>query len=83
MVLWGGGWCWGREREREMGAYIFDHLVENRHRRALTELNLVGDSCLLNYWQPQFVVLPVDVHGQDLQSNQHHPINEIGLLSID
>lgn len=64
------------EGEGEMGAYIFDHLVENRHRGALTEIDLVGNSRLLDYRQPQLVVLPVDVHGQDLKSIQHHPINE-------
>ena len=51
-------------------AYIFDHLIKNRQSRAFFEVNLVGNPCLLNYWQAQLVIFFVDVHSQDLQQSR-------------
>lgn len=50
--------------------YIFDHLIENRQSRAFSEIDLMGNTSLLNYGQTQFVVFSVYIHSQNLQQKQ-------------
>lgn len=54
------------EVERPMVAFLLHQLVQHRQRGSLAEVDLVRHSRLLDRREPQLVVLPVDVHRQDL-----------------